>query len=114
MTCDAPLGGGGLVSWMCTRFAGDKLLVVEIVGLDPLKITLIQGRVLQPTSPNEILASNFLGYLATLPLDGAQSDQANGWVQAHTAMGGSSDIGGVRFSVGGAPTNRTLGISAAE
>ena len=88
--------------------------MAEIVGADPSKISLIQGRVLQPGSPNDVLASNFLGYLARLPLDGAQSDQANGWVQAHTATGGDTVIGGVKFSIDGAPTGRTLGISIAR
>jgi hypothetical protein len=97
MTCHGPdAGQGGLVAWTCTKTAGEVMLRVDFFGTSPLMIEAVTALALRVEAES---ARSFLGFVATLPYDGAQPDRARTWVGEHIATGGEMMIGVVRFTL---------------
>ena len=104
---------GGFV-WSCTRETIDMLLYVDIYSRSLVTVDMLDASVIFFGSPDDELASQFLGFLATMPYDGSQPLDAREWVETtlptiRTAGDvRETTICGVAFQLFGIPTARSL------
>lgn len=100
--------------WMCTlRLPGDVGEARVLVhGYSPTRILFIDATVMAWLVPIVDAATPILGYIATLPYEGAEPEKARAWVEQAIAAGGehTTVINGVRFRVHGTDYVRTLDI----
>jgi len=98
----------------CTKDSVDYSLRVDIYGREAFSIDLIESSALQFTNPDKDFAASFLGFMATMPYDGAVQEEARNWVEATLpALGGQGDVrekvfAGVNYRLYGIPTAFTL------
>lgn len=94
----------------CEKSAGEYLLRADIYGRELLSVDYIDSAALQYTDPKNEFAASFLGFMATMPFDGAQPQDARGWVESTIpTLKGEGDVreqvfGGVKYSLFGPPT----------
>jgi hypothetical protein len=104
---------GGFV-WSCSREAYDVLLYVDVYSSSLVTVDMIDASVIFYSSADDDLASQFLGFIATMPYDGAQPLDAREWVETTLptirVAGDVREItiGGVDFILFGMPTARSL------
>ena len=102
--------------WECRDEATEYYMLVEIWSRSYATVDLLQCEIVQYGTPDEALAASFLGFMATMPYDGAEPDKARSWVEATlptiTASGDvrKKTFGGVKFQLFGDPTFRELDI----
>ncbi|MFL5804918.1 MAG: hypothetical protein ACJ8CR_24630 [Roseiflexaceae bacterium] len=114
-TCTTAEKGELYYSWTCTRETSLYLFRVDFYGRTLRTIDYVDATALQfIAEPTDELVAPFLGFLATLPYDGADPQTARGWVeQTLPTLKGKGDVrektfGGVLFRLFGIPTARTL------
>lgn len=117
-TCGAVwYGATGLMNWDCESSTGTGLLAstlkVHVTAEDVDRLQSIDAVAMQLASPDDKLAGDFLGFVATMPYRGSEPTRARDWVKANLVKGGTTVIGGVRFSLFGPATGRTLQMVAA-
>lgn len=105
--CSGPELTGDTATWSCTRTSGLADLTVRYWGPSP---TVVEGVDAQSIFADDQLAAEFLGFIATLPYDGADPVAARDWVQARIGQAKSTTIGGARFTLGGPENARYLTI----
>ena len=87
-------------SWTCTQKNASNMYEASIFGPGSTEITKISASVLNySTSDTGSMAAEFLGFIATLPYDGASPVQARQWVESNINRNISTVIGGVRFKI---------------
>jgi hypothetical protein len=102
--------------WECRSETAQYSMLVEIWSKSLVKVDLIQSSILQFGIPNDKLASDFLGFMATMPYDGAKPQEARTWVEnTLPTIFDSGDVreitfAGVQFQLYGIPTARFLEI----
>lgn len=95
----------------CTKDTVDYSLRVDIYGREAFSIDLIESSALQFTNPDKAFAASFLGFIATMPYDGAVQEEARNWVETTLpALGGQGDV---REKVFAGVNYRLYGISTA-
>ena len=116
-TCTTAEKGELYYSWACTNETVYYYLRVDYYGRTLGTIDYINVSALQFTSePMDELVAPFLGFMATMPYDGAEPDAARTWVeQTLPTLKGKGDVrektfGGVSYRFFGIPTARTLQI----
>ncbi|MCX2728526.1 hypothetical protein OO015_13630 (plasmid) [Thermomicrobium sp. 4228-Ro] len=115
--CDLWLGQVN-PQWTCTLQlpgdAGEARVVVH--GYSPTRILYIDATVMAWHMSIVDAATPILGYVATLPYEGAEPEKARDWVKQAIAAGGEHTmvIGAVRFRVYGTDFARTLEIEPEE
>jgi hypothetical protein len=111
--CEGPAQVGGESVWHCTSSDTRAKYTVEILGPDASSVRLVEATVLSfdPSTTNET-ASDFLGYVATVPYEGSNPEQAKLWVQDNvdTTRPLSTKIGGVQYVLSGSGDARILEI----
>ena len=120
-TCSGPTSSD-LLAWKCVAFSADGTvrLTAVINGLDAERIVSITGVVNGSGQGAEAVASQFLGFVAALPFEGPQAQQAQTWVLDHLAGEGRTAIGGgagllpTMLSLSGTPAVRTLDVYAPQ
>ena len=92
-----------------------NLLQVVISGRESFIVDFIETSVLQYTDPDDKIATELLGFMATMPYDGATPEDARAWVESTipTLSGETVDsqemvFGGVKYVLSGPPTALTL------
>ena len=101
-TCTGP-GGGASVNYACTSsgyqvfFSGPGVTSIASVNAVALG--------------DDSAAREFLGYVATLPYDGADPTKARSWVDANVGTNATTTIGNAKFTLGGPSGGRTLDIT---
>lgn len=103
LTCSGPEPFLDGVSYECsgTSQDGSIELHVRFIGDDPSAIRSLEATTLgSGGEASEEAVGQFLGYVATLPYEGAQPEVARSWVEA--AVGGSMAFGQARYHVGSA------------
>jgi hypothetical protein len=112
----SPISTDPTYKWECKRETTDFLVLVEIWSKSLLTVDFIRSGVLQYGNPDDALAIYFLGYMATMPYDGAEPQNAKTWISdtlpSITESGDirSATFGGIGFSLYGIPTARFLDI----
>jgi hypothetical protein len=84
-------------SLTCSGFTEDILVEVTALGDDRTKITYVQSVVTQHSTSSDEIAAQILGFLATLPYQGADPARARAWVEANIASGAKLQVGAARF-----------------
>jgi hypothetical protein len=86
------------------------LFYVVVSGREPFIVDFIETSVLQFTNPDVKIASPLMGFMATMPYDGATPEDARAWVEntmpALTGKPGDAKemmFGGVKYLLGGSP-----------
>ncbi len=119
-TCSAPEFGETYYYRTCEDHTLDLVWYdVAIWGRELFTVDYVSATVLQfTTSPSDELALPFLGYMATLPYDGAAPEAARVWVETTLpTIAADGDIretvvGGITYSLVGAPSHRILNMGA--
>lgn len=98
----------------CDKNTAEYSLHVEIYGRKPFSVDFIESTVLQFGTPNDDFAASFLGFMATMPYDGAVQQEARDWVESTLpTLKGQGDVrekefAGVAYRLYGIPTAFTL------
>lgn len=98
----------------CEKDTADYSLRVDTYGREAFTIDLIESSVLQFTNPDKEFAASFLGFMATMPYDGAVQQEARDWVESTLpTLTGQGDVrekvfAGVHYRLYGIPTAYTL------
>lgn len=114
MSCDMTVFDDE-VEWWCETSGPGFTFAIETSGTSPMNITTVSGNVLFDGDPSQAEAhfDEILGWLATLPYNGADPEAARTWVESAT-LGDEAVFGGARLSVAGEGTlYRTLTLSPA-
>lgn len=110
--------GSTLSEWTCTQKDGQMDLRCtllskpgELQSLYAITATIQDGNAV----PNVVEAAGFLGWVASLPYDGAEPETAKQWVSDQVLTGENSSqlIGGVKFELYLQPRSRMLRIGKA-
>lgn len=120
LDCTGIRPGKELHSWACkgpNATAGVVEFAAEVWGPSVGSVSWVNAQVFQYVQPTDEIAATFLGYVSTLPYDGAQPDQARRWVEANlprvdTGKPTTTTIGGATFELVGPPAARFLQIKA--
>lgn len=118
-TCDlvySPDDTDPYFKWECIQENIDNYIIVEIWSRSLTTVDLIQVGIMQFGEPDNSFAIDFLGFMATMPYDEAEPDQARNWVaETLPTITESGDVrettfGNVKFQLFGIPTARFLDI----
>ena len=109
-TCDALEQVQIYYDRTCTKESVDHKLLVEIYGREAFAVDWIQSSVLQFANPDTEFAASFLGFMASMPYDGAVQEEARNWVETTLpSLTGKGDVrekvfAGVKYRLSGKPT----------
>jgi hypothetical protein len=100
----------------CTRGVPSvQVFHVVISGREPFLVDFIEASVLQYEKPDIEIANSILGFIATMPYEGATPEDARAWVEStipdlSSEPGGAQEMvfGGVKYVLYGKPTALTL------
>lgn len=113
-TCGTPEQGQLYYTRTCTNNTADYLIRVDIYGREAFSVDFLESSVLQFANPDNEFAASFLGFLATMPYDGAVQEEARNWVETTLpTLQGVGDVreeifAGVKYRLYGIPTAFTL------
>ncbi len=102
--------------WECKSKNTEYYILVEIWSRSLFSVDLIQSSIMQFGIPDNNLASDFLGFMATTPYDGSEPQNARTWVEntlpTITENGDvrENTFGSIIFRLYGIPTARFLNI----
>jgi hypothetical protein len=110
-TCTAVKKVGSHYERTCLKgLRSESLFQVVIFGREPFVVDFIETSVLQAKEPDNNIAAPLLGFMATLPYDGAIPEDSKAWVESTipTLSGQSDDaketmFGGVKYVLSGPP-----------
>lgn len=110
LVCDRPKIQSGITTWTCIRDVGTAVLRVDIYSQGGLQVDIIDARI--AGFFNAETAANFLGFVATMPYDGADPAAARLWVATNiTKARAETIIGNVWFELSGNDSLRELIMS---
>jgi hypothetical protein len=102
--CSEPelMGPDNQVRWTCEKKEANSEYLVEIDSSDANSVRLIEAWVISNEPARaDALAQDFLGYVATVPYEGAQPEEAKAWVKQNVGSKASAEVGGVSYTLGG-------------
>jgi len=98
----------------CTKSNSSVLLRVDVYGRQAFSVDLIEASAIQFDSASNSLAEDFLGFVSTMPYDGAMPAEARAWIETSLPLssveGVKTTFAGVRFALYGSPEATTLEI----
>lgn len=112
-TCGSVEQGQLYYTRVCNKDTVDYSLHVEIYGRELFSVDFIDSTISQYT-PDYELAASFLGFMATMPFDGALQEESRIWVEATVpTIKGQGDMeekvfADVTYRLKGIPTFMTL------
>ena len=117
-TCSEPevMGHENDVRWTCERQEAKGRYLVEINSRDANSVRLLKAWVIsrEPPARADALAQDFLGYVARVPYEGAQPDEAKEWVEQSVGRKASAEFGGVSYTLGTKAGRRSLELQKLE
>jgi len=103
------------VRWTCERQEAEGRYLVEITSKDANSVRLIKAWVISHERARaDALAGDFLGYIARVPYEGAQPEEAKAWVEQNVGSKASAEFGGVSYTLGGKAGRRFLDLEKLE
>jgi hypothetical protein len=102
--CSEPelMGCNNQVRWTCEKQEANGEYLVEINSSDANSVRLVEARVISSDPAHaDALAQDFLGYVATIPYEGAHPEEAKAWVKQNVGSKASAEFGGVSYTLGG-------------
>jgi len=115
-TCTAVKKVTAYYERICTKGVPPNVFQVVISGREPFIVDFIETSVLQSTNPDNKVAIQLMGLMATMLYDGAVPEDARAWVESTIpALSGEAQemvFGGVKYVLYGPPTALTLEMGA--
>ena len=115
--CSEPevMGTENVVRWTCERQEAKGRYLVEIDSEDANSVRLLKAWVIshEPARTDE-LAGDFLGYVARVPYEGAQPEEAKAWVEHSVGSKASAKFGGVSYTLAAKAGRRFLKLEKLE
>jgi DNA segregation ATPase FtsK/SpoIIIE-like protein len=111
--CSEPelMGPEDEVRWTCEKQDAKGEYSVEIRSKDANSVRLVEAKVISHEPAHaDALAQDFLGYVARVPYEGAQPEEAKGWVENNVGSKTSAEFGGVSYTLGAKAGSRVLEI----
>jgi hypothetical protein len=102
--CSEPelMGPDNQVRWTCEKQEANGEYLVEINSSDANSVRLVEATVITSDPAHaDALAQDFLGYVATIPYEGAHPEEAKAWVKQNVGSKASAEVGGVSYTLGG-------------
>lgn len=102
--------------WECRKETSFELMLVDYWSTSLYTVDLVRASINQFGVSDDSIAYNFLGFMATLPYDGSNPQQAMDWVATTLPtiyVAGDvreMEIGNVNFQLYGIPSARSLKI----
>jgi hypothetical protein len=115
--CSEPelMGPDNEVRWTCEKQVAQGEYLVEINSSDANSVRLVKAWVISRDSGRaDPLAQDFLGYVATVPYEGAQPEEAKAWVERNVGSKVSAEFGGVSYTLGSKAGSRSLVLEKLE
>jgi hypothetical protein len=115
--CSEPelMGPEDDVRWTCERHEAKGEYMVEINSKDANSVRLLKAWVIShEPARTDALAGDFLGYVARVPYEGAQPDEAKEWVEQSVGRKASAEFGGVFYTLGTKAGRRFLELQKLE
>lgn len=99
LQCDGPLDAGdGVMGYVCSNSSPSYYFEVSWFGLSPSDVRTIEGGVVwSGFGSGDPVFDDLLGYLATVPYEGATPTEARAWVR--TTESGSKTFGPAAFAL---------------
>ena len=116
-TCSEPevMGHENDVRWTCERQEAKGRYLVEINSKDANSVRLLKAWVISHEPARaDALAQDFLGYVARVPYEGAQPEEAKAWVEQSVGSKASAKFGGVSYTLAAKAGRRFLGLEKLE
>jgi hypothetical protein len=116
-TCSEPevMGHENDVRWTCERQEAKGRYLVEINSKDANSVRLLKAWVIADDPARaDALAQDFLGYIARVPYEGAQPEEAKAWVEHSVGTKASAKFGGVSYTLAAKAGRRFLGLEKLE
>src|SRR5829696_4478125 len=116
-TCSEPevMGHENDVRWTCERQDAKGRYLVEINSKDANSVRLLKAWVISPERARaDALAQDFLGYVARVPYEGAQPEEAKAWVEQSVGSKASAEFGGVSYTLAAKADRRFLKLEKLE
>ena len=85
--------------YTCTMDSGGTQYRAEAYGKGATEIISVRGTVIDGSGNLSKVAKEFLGYLGSLPYDGAIPDRGRQWVESNIDKSSATTIGGVKFEI---------------
>jgi hypothetical protein len=115
--CSEPklMGHQNEVRWTCEKQETHGEYSVEINSSDANSVRLIEAWVISDDPARaDALARDFLGYVARVPYEGAQPEEAKAWVEQNVGSKVSAEFGGVSYTLGTKAGRRFLELQKLE
>jgi hypothetical protein len=103
------------VRWTCERQGAKGRYLVEITSKDANSVRLLKALVISHERARaDALAGDFLGYIARVPYEGAQPEEAKAWVEQNVGSKASAEFSGVSYTLGGKAGRHSLELEKLE
>jgi outer membrane biosynthesis protein TonB len=115
--CSEPklMGHQNEVRWTCEKQEAQGEYLVKIDSSDANSVRLVKARVISHDPARaDALAQDFLGYVAKVPYEGAQPEEAKAWVKQNVGSKVSAEFGGVSYTLGAKAGSRFLELEKLE
>jgi hypothetical protein len=115
--CSEPevMGTENVVRWTCERQEAKGRYLVEIDSKDANSVRLLKAWVIADDPARaDALAGDFLGYVARVPYEGAQPEEAKAWVEQNVGSKASAKFGGVSYTLAAKAERRFLKLEKLE
>jgi hypothetical protein len=115
--CSEPevMGTENVVRWTCERQEATGRYLVEIDSKDANSVRLLKAWVIADDPARaDALAGDFLGYVARVPYEGAQPEEAKAWVEQNVGSKASAKFGGVSYTLAAKAERRFLKLEKLE
>jgi hypothetical protein len=115
--CSEPklMGHQNEVRWTCEKQEAQGEYLVKIDSSDANSVRLVKARVISHDPARaDALAQDFLGYVARVPYEGAQPEEAKAWVEQNVGSKVSAEFGGVSYTLGAKAGSRFLELEKLE
>src|SRR5829696_3002876 len=116
-TCSEPevMGHENDVRWTCERQDAKGRYLVEINSKDANSVRLLKAWVIsRKRARADALAQDFLGYVARVPYEGAQPEEAKAWVEYSVGSKASAKFGDVSYTLAAKADTRFLKLEKLE
>ncbi|MBA3727120.1 MAG: hypothetical protein H0W86_11920 [Armatimonadetes bacterium] len=86
--------------WTCVKEDEVRRMSVDALGASTTKIASVRGFYVDKSDGDaDQLAKDFLGYVASIPYEGAEPNRAKEWVRTNVGSNSTVTIGGVSFEL---------------
>ncbi len=112
LTCKEPVQEGQESVWKCEVGTPMVSYQVNFYGSAPGKIEYLHATVTQNGPAKDALCLRLFGVLTGLHFEGADRAQAQKWLEASIAGGGTTEIGPAKYKLAGDANRRTFDVKA--